>query len=153
MSKYTFTSSFVPDQLDDSNRAIKVTHEFEADTIEEICAQFEDFLRGVGFHFDGHLDIVDDYPVDEDVKEKEAWAPLTDTETKDIPVPANLEVKGKFYVDPPSGWKYGFPRPYNFETDGPLKDFLIKNGYPEKDATWASNNARFFKAEAYEQSS
>lgn len=159
MSKYTFTSNFVPDQLDRCNRAIKITHEFEADTIEEVCAQFEDFLRGAGFHFDGHLDIVEDCPVDKDLEDNKGWTdfhtitPLSGAETKDIPVPANLEVKGKFYVDPPSGWKYGFPRPYNFETDGPLREFFIKNGYPEKDATWAANNCRVFGEEAYNEQS
>lgn len=87
MSKYTFTSNFVPDSLDRSNSAVKITHEFEADTIEEICSQFEDFLRGAGFHFDGHLEIVDDYPVE---KDSTAWddfnatAPLTNTETKNL---------------------------------------------------------------------
>ena len=87
MSKYTFTSNFVPDGLDRSNSAVKITHEFEADTIEEVCSQFEDFLRGAGFHFDGHLDIVDDYP---SVEEKKDWtdfhtiSPLTNTETKNL---------------------------------------------------------------------
>ena len=70
MSKYTFTSNFVPDQLDTSNSAVKITHEFEADTIEEVCSQFEDFLRGAGFYFDGHLDIVNDYPVKENAEDK-----------------------------------------------------------------------------------
>lgn len=134
MYKFTFTSSFVPDQLDRSNIPSKITLEFEADSLDQILGQFTEFLRGSGFYFDGRVDLVDD-----EIKDNK---PLTDT-----------EAKGKFYVDPPSGWKYGFPRPYDIKNDGPLKDFLIKNGYPEKDATWASNNARFFRAEAYEQSS
>jgi len=147
MSKYTFTSEFVPDQLDRSNRAIKVSHEFEADTIEEVCSQFEDFLRGAGFHFDGHIDLVDDYPVDKDVEEKE-WTDfhsdtlLTHTDTKDIPVPANLEVKGKFYVDPPSGWQYGFPAAYDETKDGSLEEFFRSKGYPEKDIKFALQHTR-----------
>ena len=141
MSKFTFTSNFVPDQLDRSNIASKTTVEFEADTLDEVLGQFTQFLRGAGFCFDGDVEIVDNS------------LPLTDIETKDIPAPANLEVKGKFYVDPPSGWKYGFPRPYNFETDGPLREFFIKNGYPEKDATFAANNCRFISKEAYNEQS
>jgi len=141
VSKYTFTSDFVPDQLDGSNRAIKVTHEFEADTIEEICTQFEDFLRGAGFHFDGHIDLVDDYPVDKDVEEKEEW-PLTDIDTKDIPAPANLEIKGKFYVDPPSGWQYGFPAAYDETKNGSLEEFFRSKGYPEKDIKFALQHTR-----------
>lgn len=35
-------------------------------------------------------------------------------------------------VDPPNGWRYGFPKVYNPETDGGLRDWLIKNGYPRK---------------------
>ena len=141
MSKFTFTCNFVPDQLDRSNIASKTTVEFEANTLDEVLGQFTQFLRGAGFYFDGDVEIVDNS------------LPLTDIETKDIPAPANLEVKGKFYVDPPSGWKYGFPRLYNFEADGPLREFFIKNGYPEKDATWAANNCRVFGEEAYNEQS
>lgn len=135
MSKFTFTSSFVPDQLDRSNTASKTTVEFEADTLDEVLGKFTDFLRGSGFYFDGDVEIVDN------------TLPLTDDGTDNISVPANLpaqdlEIKGKFMVDPPNGWKYGFPRPYNDKTDGPFKDFLIKNGYPEKHATWASEHTR-----------
>ena len=128
MSKFTFTSSFVPDQLDRSNTASKTTVEFEADTLDEVLGKFTDFLRGAGFCFDGDVEIVDNS------------LPVTDNETDDI-TPCT-DVKGTFMVDPPSGWQYGFPRPYNKETDGPIKEFLIKNGYPEKDATWASENTR-----------
>ena len=135
MSKYTFTSDFVPDQLDGCNRSTKITHEFEADTIEEICSQFEYFLRGAGFHFDGHLDIVEDYSVEDAIE---------DTDSKDVPVPANTEVKGKFYVDPPAGWKYGFPAAYDKTKDGTLQKFLLSKGYPNKDVKWAAENCRMW---------
>lgn len=36
------------------------------------------------------------------------------------------------FVDPPQGWKYGFPKIYTAKKDGPLNAWLIKNGYPEK---------------------
>jgi len=36
-----------------------------------------------------------------------------------------------YWVDPPSGWKYGFPRLYHPDTDGPMKAWLVKNGYPK----------------------
>lgn len=143
MSKYTFTSDFVPDQLDGCNRSTKITHEFEADTIEEMCSQFEYFLRGAGFHFDGRLDIVEDYPVNKDVEEKERTDYHTDAPL-DIPVPANTEVKGKFYVDPPTGWKYGFPAAYDEKKDGTLQKFLLAKGYPKKDIKWAVENCRMW---------
>ena len=58
--------------------------------------------------------------------------------------PINLEVKGKFYVDPPSGWQYGFPAPYDQSKDGTIEEFLIAKGYPKKDVKWASENCRSF---------
>jgi len=39
----------------------------------------------------------------------------------------------KTYVDPPSGWKYGFPKVYNEETDGDMTKWLLANGYPQKE--------------------
>jgi hypothetical protein len=58
--------------------------------------------------------------------------------------PINLEVKGKFYVDPPSGWQHGFPAPYDQSKDGTIEEFLIAKGYPKKDVKWASENCRMW---------
>ena len=71
MSKFTFTSSFVPDQLDRVNDAVKISHEFEAESLDVIVGQFSSFLKGCGFEFD-HIEVVADYekygkePVDKD---------------------------------------------------------------------------------------
>ena len=46
-------------------------------------------------------------------------------------------------VDPPSGWKYGFPRTYNPKADGDLGEFLVKHGYPRKDIDFALWHCRF----------
>ena len=37
----------------------------------------------------------------------------------------------QLWVDPPSGWKYGFPKVWNGE--GNMTDWLIENGYPQKE--------------------
>lgn len=37
----------------------------------------------------------------------------------------------KIWVDPPSGWKYGFPKLWN--GIGDFKEWLIKEGYPKKE--------------------
>lgn len=38
----------------------------------------------------------------------------------------------KRWVDPPNGWKYGFPKVYDETKDGPdVRAWLIKQGYPE----------------------
>lgn len=66
MHKFTLISQFVPDQLDRVNHANKITHEFEAESLDEVMEQFAQFLRGSGYSFDGHVEIVDDYPVDKD---------------------------------------------------------------------------------------
>lgn len=39
-----------------------------------------------------------------------------------------------YWVDPPSGWLYGFPRLYDPATDGDMTEWIIANGYPEKRA-------------------
>ena len=47
----------------------------------------------------------------------------------DIP-PAWLQKP--YWVDPPSGWRYGFPRLYDPAADGDMTAWMIANGYPEK---------------------
>jgi hypothetical protein len=46
-------------------------------------------------------------------------------------------IKKGWYVDPPSGWKYGFPKKVeqdiNFDS---LEQWLINNGYPEPIEDW-----------------
>jgi hypothetical protein len=37
-----------------------VTHEFRGESLSSILENFESFLRGNGFHFEGNLDIVND---------------------------------------------------------------------------------------------
>lgn len=56
MSKFTFIredSSYVGNA--------KQTIEFSAVTLDDVLAQFEDFLKGAGFVFDGRLDFVQDF--------------------------------------------------------------------------------------------
>lgn len=35
------------------------------------------------------------------------------------------------WVDPPSGWRYGFPRIWNQE--GEMRDWILSKGYPQKE--------------------
>ena len=39
----------------------------------------------------------------------------------------------KLWIDPPSGWKYGFPKVYDREVDGNCTEWMLKNGYPQKE--------------------
>lgn len=40
-----------------------VSHQFNADTYWEVIEQFEMFLKGAGYVFDGQLDLVDPDPI------------------------------------------------------------------------------------------
>lgn len=67
MSKFTFIredSSYVGNA--------KQTIEFSAVCLDDVLAQFEDFLKGAGFVFDGHL-IIDQetFPVQFDTANKD----------------------------------------------------------------------------------
>lgn len=55
----------------------------------------------------------------------------------------------KVFIDPPSGWKYGFPKeiPDNVID---VKRWLLDNGYPEKDIDLAMNWCRMWEEEANE---
>jgi hypothetical protein len=34
------------------------------------------------------------------------------------------------WVDPPEGWKYGFPAIYDPEKDGQMSEWIVNKGYP-----------------------
>ncbi len=36
-------------------------------------------------------------------------------------------------IDPPSGWKYGFPKVYDNPDNFTMEEWLVKNGYPERE--------------------
>ena len=43
----------------------------------------------------------------------------------------DLNIKSNMiWVDPPEGWKYGFPAIYDPDTDGQLSDWVVRKGYP-----------------------
>jgi len=48
---------------------------------------------------------------------------------------------GKTIVDPPSGWRYGFPAPLQEDYTKQLKDA----GYPEKDIDMALKHSRYWE--------
>ncbi len=87
MSKFTFVCQEEAMPFMSSTEA-KRTVEFRAEGLSDILQEFESFLRGAGFHFEGHLDIVDenlgsfdgDYDVAEEVDEydieqsKQRWS-------------------------------------------------------------------------------
>lgn len=53
--------------------------------------------------------------------------------------------KAKVYIDPPSGWKYGFPLIYCADVDGDMSDWLLSKGYPKKDLNFALKYLRMWE--------
>jgi hypothetical protein len=58
-------------------------------------------------------------------------------------VEAHLDGKITFY-DPPSGWKYGFPKQYSPLPGESLAHTLKRDGYPEIDCEFAEKHTRFW---------
>jgi len=58
MPKFTF----ICEHLDP---LVRTTHEFEVEYIGDVVQEFETFLRGSGFYFDGNLDFVEEQVTNE----------------------------------------------------------------------------------------
>lgn len=46
--------------------------------------------------------------------------------------------------DPPSGWKFGFPRPYLPKDGEALSETLLRDGYPHREVELGARHCRFF---------
>lgn len=47
-------------------------------------------------------------------------------------------------VDPPSGWRYGFPLAWDKDKHPDFRQWLIESGYPEADVDFAVEYSRFW---------
>lgn len=52
--------TFTHDSEYDNQPRVQVTVTSDAVSLPDILSSMEDFLRGCGFHFDGHITIVDE---------------------------------------------------------------------------------------------
>lgn len=50
----------------------------------------------------------------------------------------------RVWVDPPSGWQYGFPDIWNKEAFPNLRDFLLHKKYPKQDIEFALSYMRMW---------
>jgi hypothetical protein len=68
MSKYTFICEHTDlyGKVDG-----KITHEVTQESLLSVIESFEQFLRGVGFYFDGHLDVVEEETFTKDEPQEE----------------------------------------------------------------------------------
>jgi hypothetical protein len=51
----------------------------------------------------------------------------------------------KIFIDPPSGWKYGFPKeaPSNIREMENANEWLVQNGYPQDEVDIWMNSEKF----------
>lgn len=56
------------------------------------------------------------------------------------------QTKNLIWIDPPQGYLYGFPTLYCDEQHGPMYQFLVARGYPEKDILFAMSYMRCWSA-------
>ena len=73
MTKFTLRGEYIsPDELQASEinsiLSTKVTHEFVAETLDEVLPQIQDFLRGLGYQPEGNLEFVEDFTAEESDK-------------------------------------------------------------------------------------
>jgi len=51
--------------------------------------------------------------------------PNLSIKSEDLSMQSNM-----MWVDPPQGWKYGFPAIYDPVNDGKMRDWIVRKGYP-----------------------
>ena len=89
-----------------------------------------------------HLDPPLDPPHDHDHLDTPRWILL---------MPHDHDHLTMMYIDPPSGWMYGFPKeaPANLRemNDDQLNEWLVSNGYPQEEVDRWKNSVpcRFFE--------
>ncbi len=54
-----------------------------------------------------------------------------------------MNEQNKIWIDPPSGWKYGYPKLVE-NSMTVIIESLKKSGYTDKDIEFAYNNCRFW---------
>lgn len=51
------------------------------------------------------------------------------------------------WIDPPSGHKWGFPKPLPDPIPKDMRQWLLDNGYPQKDVDFALEHCRIWEVE------
>lgn len=62
-----------------------------------------------------------------------------------------VDISEFMWIDPPEGWRYGFPKLYNKKTDPSVTEWLLKEGYPKEEEPsyyrmWAPTEEELLKA-------
>jgi hypothetical protein len=57
----------------------------------------------------------------------------------------------RVFIDPPSGWQYGFPKVWDPEMDEDVMLWMVKEGYPQEEIDRLGKSFYFRSWEATEQ--
>lgn len=90
MSKFTFV--YQNFDIYSNELTSKITTETNAETLNEVLEEFECFLKGAGYYFDGKIDIVkedDDYDFDDEDDDENSEV-FFDDEDKKFESPASV---------------------------------------------------------------
>lgn len=44
-----------------------------------------------------------------------------------------IGTKMKVYIDPPSGWRYGFPKLFDPDVEKDVMEWIVREGYPQEE--------------------
>lgn len=119
-------------------QANKLFKEFDRFLVTKVN---DDLLEYIYHHFNGAFDIESfKKGLIEKNQSSKVWKPIEDIE-KPITFTPTLDEefsRDMLLIDPPSGWKYGFPKSiskaeYKSFKGNQLNNWLIKNGYPAKE--------------------
>ena len=48
----------------------------------------------------------------------------------------------KMIIDPPGGWRYGFPKQYDPKPGETMLEWLVREGFPKQEVEWAIKHCR-----------
>ena len=97
--------------------------DYEQNADDEDCARLVATLRGLLERMSGNAGL--------SCSGQSQSTPQADATPGECSVPAEWTSR-PYWVDPPSGWRYGFPRLYDPAADGDMTAWMIANGYPER---------------------
>ena len=107
----------------------RLSNAYQPDGIKGVRSEIRQEARAILRHYPNWFDIGRADCWDE----AEAKRCGGEDEADEVPQPSPKPgwMSRAYWVDPPSGWRYGFPRLYHPDVDGPMKEWLVKNGYPK----------------------
>jgi hypothetical protein len=136
-----------PRLTDEEREAIELVAEAYSDKVADAYAHNEDdqhysqiaaTLRGLLARMSGNGDcLAPDNATIRDNSDRSQPIAKCDATPPAHATPAECSVppdwtSRPYWVDPPSGHRYGFPRLYDPAKDGDMRQWMIANGYPER---------------------